>query len=337
MYHTSKFYTALSYLATAALLSLLLSTRCTAASTPESIDTPVKKSDVTLTGPIVVSIKPLYSLVAHLSDGIEQPVLLMKQAQSPHHYNMRPSERRLLANARMIIWTGPQLEPHLQKVITQRKAKNQPGTVVSAMQAKNLKQLKLRNKHSHAHNEHSEAADIDTRHLVDPHIWLSTRNAEAISRHIAQQLMTHNPEHAEAYNKNLQQLLSKIEKTRNLIQSRLQNSNQPFIAYHDAFQYFEDENKLNFIDAINFDDETGTSLKHMRRIKTIINEKNIQCLVYQPPRPAIVDTLTEQTAISATGLDPLGLNVSSDKNAWFDLMQQLASNFSQCLNLSDND
>ncbi|NOR43293.1 MAG: zinc ABC transporter solute-binding protein, partial [Gammaproteobacteria bacterium] len=64
-------------------------------------------SDADMPGTIVVSIKPLYSLVAHLTEGISKPVLLMKQMQSPHHYNMRPSERRLLANAKMIIWTGP--------------------------------------------------------------------------------------------------------------------------------------------------------------------------------------------------------------------------------------
>ena len=70
-------------------------------------------------GTIVVSIKPLYSLVAHLTEGISKPVLLMKQMQSPHHYHMRPSERRLLANAKIIIWTGPQMESYLNEIIQQ--------------------------------------------------------------------------------------------------------------------------------------------------------------------------------------------------------------------------
>lgn len=334
MCHSIKIITPVRYVAAAGLLLLLLSTRSMAASSPDYITSSPNKSDVTETGPIVVSIKPLYSLVAHLSEGIEQPVLLMKQAQSPHHYNMRPSERRLLSEARMIIWTGAQLEPHLHKVIKQRESAKQPGVVVSAMQAKNLKLLKLRNKHSHDEDNHSSETGTHTHQLVDPHIWLSTDNAAAISTHIAEQLIINNPEHNETFKNNLQQLLNKIKVTREFIQSSLINSKQPFIAYHDAFQYFEDENSLNFIDAINFDDETGTSLKHMRRIKTFIAEKNIQCLVYQPPRPAIVNTLTKQTSINAIALDPLGLNVSSNKNAWFDLMQQLALNFNQCLNSS---
>ena len=68
-------------------------------------------------GKIVVTIKPLYSLVAQLTEGVEEPVLLMKQMQSPHHYTMRPSERRLLADARIIIWIGPQMESYLSKII----------------------------------------------------------------------------------------------------------------------------------------------------------------------------------------------------------------------------
>ncbi|NOQ89320.1 MAG: zinc ABC transporter solute-binding protein, partial [Gammaproteobacteria bacterium] len=82
-------------------------------------------------GAIVVTIKPLFSLVAHLTEGIHVPALLMKQAQSPHHYNMRPSERRLLANASMIVWVGPQMETYLSKVIQQ-----QSSIEVQAIQAK---------------------------------------------------------------------------------------------------------------------------------------------------------------------------------------------------------
>ena len=86
---------------TANILFLTLSIQAYAFASNTQINNP---------GAIVVSIKPLYSLVAHLTEGLSQPVLLIKQTQSPHHYTMRPSERRLLANAKMIFWAGPQME-----------------------------------------------------------------------------------------------------------------------------------------------------------------------------------------------------------------------------------
>ena len=277
-------------------------------------------------GPVVVTIKPLYSLVAHLTEGVETPVLLMKQAQSPHHYTMKPSQRRLLANARIIVWLGPELESYLSKVIQQ-----QPSTeTITALQAKDLKRLSLRHKSSHNHNETEE--EPLTSHTIDPHVWLSTENAAAISRQIASTLIRNDPGNTATYQHNLDSLLQKIEQTRLFIKATLQNSAQPFIAFHDAFQYFEVENGLNYIDSISFDDETSSSLSHIREIKASIDHDNIQCLVYQAPKPAIVDALIKQTSIKATALDPLGLSVSDDKNAWFDIMQQLAISFAHCLN-----
>ncbi len=277
---------------------------------------------------IVVSIKPLYSLVTHLTEGISRPVLLMKQMQSPHHYNMRPSERRLLANAKMIIWTGPQMESYLSKIIEQQ---SNSSIIVSAMQAENLKLLNQRNFHSHDRNEHTSAASNEKQNMIDPHIWLSADNSMAISRHITALLIHYDPENTEQYNKNLETLLSKIEQMKDFIKTNLKSHNEPFIAYHDAFQYFEDENKLNYIDSINLSDETGASLKHLHQIKRLIEQHNIQCLVYQAPKPAIIDTLISQNSVKAVALDPLGVNIHDNKNAWFEIMRQLTLNFNHCL------
>jgi len=275
-------------------------------------------------GPVVVTIKPLYSLVAQLMKGIDEPVLLMKQMQSPHHYTMRPSERRLLSDASMIVWTGPQMETYLDKIIHQ-----QSTVVVTAMQADDLRILDRRTKHGHGHS--ADSTDPDSSH-VDPHIWLSTQNAIAISKHICRQLIIADPDNKERYENNLEQLINKIAQLSAEIKTGLQNNRQPFITYHDAYQYFEDENQLNYFDSISFDEETGTSLKHLRHINSSIKNEGIHCLLYQRPKPDIVNNLTRQTAIRAFALDPLGQFIENDKEAWFEIMRDTALNFKQCLN-----
>ncbi len=287
-------------------------------------------------GPIVVSIKPLYSLVAHLTQGIEKPVLLMKQSQSAHHYSIRPSERRLLANAKMIVWLGPQMESMLAKIIAQSSS-----VVVSAIQADHLALLKNRTKHS-SHNNHASETSESAPHTIeshdtaslqtDPHIWLSTHNAAAISEHISKQLIAHDASNTAKYQANLQQLLAKIKQTEAFIKATLSDARQPFIAYHDAFQYFENENALNYVAAINSHDDTSISLKHMREIKTRIENEKITCLVYQPPKPAIIDALAQQhRTMNVAMLDVLGITVDNSETAWFELMHRLAENFKQCL------
>ncbi len=304
------------YCLSACILLLIISTKTFANDTESTYSTD-----------IVVTIKPLFSLVAHLTAGIHQPVLLFKNMQTPHHYNMRPSERRLLAKAKIIVWSGPQLEPQLNKVIQQQ---NDQTISISAMQAQDLKLLDKRGKHSHDEN-HSAPDERSKADITDPHIWLSAHNAAQISKHIYKRLSNHDPQNAARYEKNLQHLLEKIEHTKNSIQIQLGNIKQPHIAFHDAFQYFEDEYELNYVDSVNYNDETGSSLKHLRQIKNQIEQRNIQCLVYQPPKHAIVDTLVRQTTIKATALDPLGLYVSDDKNAWFEIMQKISTNFKACL------
>jgi zinc transport system substrate-binding protein len=300
------------------LLCLLLLPACvvTAAADKLGIESP---------GAIVVTIKPLYSLVAQLTDGITTPALLMTEQQSPHHYSMRPSERRLLANAALIVWVGPQLESSMSKIIQQLN----PSTVFTAIQTDQLQLLNRRQKHAHA--EDQPAAGSPELDKLDPHIWLSAHNARAISRQLSDRLIELDPQNTERYRQNLQQLLVKIEQTAAFVTATLKDSDQPFITFHDAFQYFEDENHLHYANSVNFDEETGASLKHVRRIKASMDEHHIQCLVYQQPKPAIIDALTRQSTATATALDPLGLNTKNDKDAWFEIMQQLANGFHQCL------
>jgi len=277
---------------------------------------------------IVVTIKPLYSLAAHLTEGIDKPTLLLKSLQNPHQYNVRPSERRLLSEADIIIWLGPELEPQLSKIIQQP---NDDTIVISAIQAKNLKLLNKRSRHSHDKHqtESMEHKDINT---LDPHIWLSAHNAAQISKHLSERLITLDPKNTRRYQSNLHLLLNKIEQTKKAITTTINDNKKPFIAMHDAFQYFENEYGLNYIDSISNDHEAGTSLKHMQQIKDQIDKKHIQCLVYQPPKSPIIDKLTQQATIKATELDPLGHHVKTDKNAWFEIMQNMSTRFNTCLN-----
>ena len=274
-------------------------------------------------GPVVVTIKPLYSLVAKLTEGIEKPVLLMKQMPSPHHYSMRPSERRLLSDARVIVWIGPQMETSLSRIISQQDA-----VVITAMQANGVKKLERRTKHGHRHQaDHAHPDEMTT----DPHIWLSVRNTIAISNHISQQLVASDPENTARYQANLVQLTDRIEQLSRRIDADLHNNRRPFITYHDAYQYFEDEHQLNHVDSISFDEEAGISLKHLHYIKDSIEKNNVRCLLYQSPKPDIVDTLTKKSQVAAFALDPLGLDLDDEKEAWFQIMLTTAATFKKCL------
>jgi zinc transport system substrate-binding protein len=281
-------------------------------------------------GKVVVTIKPLYSLTAQLMDGIEEPVLLMKQMQSPHHYNLRPSERRLISEARMIVWLGPNLESYLDKIINQQQA-----IIVTTIDIDGLQLLEKRGRHQHTHhddkdNDH-ETNSSTASDKLDPHIWLSTANAITISRYVADRLIADDPDNAHHYRQNLERLVNRITEVRAQLKAAFEGIDQPYIAYHDAFQYFDQENGLNYIGSISVDEETSSSLKHLREISRSIEQNDIHCLVYQAPKPAIIDTLSRHTSANAVALDPLGLTTAVASEAWFDIMQTMARDLKQCL------
>ena len=51
---------------------------------------------------VVVSIKPLHSLVAAAMDGVGEPLLLVKTSADPHSYTLKPSEAQALNAANLM-------------------------------------------------------------------------------------------------------------------------------------------------------------------------------------------------------------------------------------------
>ncbi len=110
---------------------------------------------------VVVSIKPVHSLVSGVMDGVGTPTLIVEGAGSPHTYALKPSKAKALAGADVVFWMGPDLEAFLEKPI---------GTVasnaksVTLMNAHDLKKLPFREGgpfEAHGHEEHGDHKTAD--------------------------------------------------------------------------------------------------------------------------------------------------------------------------------
>lgn len=66
---------------------------------------------------VVASVKPVHSLVASVMKGVEAPRLLVDGAQSPHTYDLDPSEALAIENADLVVWVGPTLETFLTRPV----------------------------------------------------------------------------------------------------------------------------------------------------------------------------------------------------------------------------
>lgn len=79
---------------------------------------------------VVVSIKPVHSLVASIMEGVGEPSLIMEGAASPHTYTMKPSNAAALQAAKVVFWVGPGLEAFLDTPLM--RSAQEPGWSNSA-------------------------------------------------------------------------------------------------------------------------------------------------------------------------------------------------------------
>ncbi len=116
---------------------------------------------------VVVSIKPLHSLVSGVMKGVGEPHLLIKGAASPHTFSLKPSDAGVLERARVIFWVGEALAPSLERPleVLPKRAK-----VVAMAELKGLKLLKLREGGLwEAHDDHHDEMEKGDHHDEDKH------------------------------------------------------------------------------------------------------------------------------------------------------------------------
>ncbi len=268
---------------------------------------------------VAVTVKPVHSLVAGVMDGVGEPLLVMSGSASPHHYTLRPSERRALANASLIFWVGPELETFMPRILGSLGDSNEN---LALIEAKGLLRLPARTMKHHAQSQSHP----------DPHIWLSPQNAHAMVDAIADALSLQDAAHAHIYDKNRKRLHLRIHETDDRIRRKLAGKTAAFLSYHDAYQYFEQAYGLNNAGFVSSGDEISPSAKYVHELRDIIQQQEVHCLFYEAPnRPALVDTLTRGFEVDAVELDAMGVGLEPDEDAWFKIINKLADTYNACL------
>jgi zinc transport system substrate-binding protein len=268
---------------------------------------------------VAVTVKPIHSLVSGIMKGIGEPALIMTGSASPHHYSLRPSERRTLADADLIFWVGPELETFMPRILHSLE----PSTSsIALIESTGLELLPARTRHHHS--------EIHSR--VDPHIWLSAGNAHIMVDEIADRLIALDPANTDTYVANRKRMHQKISETDEMIRRILAGKTAAYLSYHDAYQYFEQAYNLNNAGFVSSGDEISPSAKYVRELRNIIRDQQLHCLFYEAPnRPALVDTLSADFEVAVFELDAIGIGLEAGENAWFEIMHKLAEAFESCL------
>ena len=293
---------------------------------------------------VVVDIAPVHSLVSMIMKGVGEPTLIIPANASPHDYTLRPSAAKALQNTDIIFWMGSSLTPWLDRATTTLMKDAQ---MIALLETEDTIVLEVRveltfdaNHGDHEehedHDEHedhvSEHKDGHDHHGIDPHAWLSAKNASVWLSVIAAHLSEIDPKNKETYKtnaavgqKDLTDLATDISKTLTGVQGR------SFIVYHDAFQYFE--NDFNFIaaGAISPSDAAPVSPARIAAIRSIIEKEGIDCILSEPQySQGLIQSVSSGTEVNLGIIDAIGAGITIGPDLYNTLMRNMAKTFADC-------
>ena len=266
---------------------------------------------------ILVTLKPLHALVAGLCAGISQPALLLDSLQSPHDYMLKPSDRRMLEAADIIIYAGNNIEGFMLPL----HASLGKRQLIALDTLPGLPLLPARGTHT----------DHDTDH--DGHIWFSPVNAGIIVQQLAERLAQGDANNRDKYFSNRDRLLQKLSALQKQINLQLQPvRNLPFLQFHDALQYFERDFSLTRSIVVTSGAEHTPGARHIRLLQQRVHDENIRCFLYESPQaPNLLQTLDVNHNASMQALEIHGSQLLSGEELYFKLLTDIASKIHTCL------
>lgn len=296
---------------------------------------------------IVVSIKPIHSLVSSIMQGIGEPALIVEGAASPHTFTMKPSSARAVQGADIVFWMGPGMEAFLEKPL---EALASDATVVRLDDIDGLEKLPFReggafeahdhgddhtHAHSHDHGDHAHENDEHDHHHgeFDTHLWLDPANAKAMAAAIEKSLAAADPDNASTYAANLDALNGKIDTLdKEIAETIAPVKDRPFIVFHDAYQYFERHYGVRVVGSITVSPEVMPGAERVTEIHDKVKELGATCVFAEPQfEPKLIRVVTEGTHAKSGTLDPEGASLTEGPDLYFDLMRSIGSNLRECL------
>ncbi len=281
-------------------------------------------SDAHASPRVLVTIKPLHSLVAAVMKGMGTPQLLIQGAQSEHSYALKPTDAAKIGQAQIVFEVGPDLETYLVRPLATLAPK---AKVVALEQSPGIRLLPARRGGLWENGEDPDEGP------TDPHIWLDPENAIAMTRAIAATLVRIDPAHAASYDANGDREVATIAAEEGKLRDALAPlRGRPYLVFHDAYRYFERRFGLTPVGAVTVAPERPVGPRRIEMLRAEILKGNIACVFREPQfSPRLIDTLVEGSSAKTGILDPLGAALVPGPNLYQKLLQGLSDSLSSCL------
>lgn len=267
--------------------------------------------------PLVVATTTQLADFARVVAGDRATVVgLLKPNVDAHEYEASPADIDELRRAKVVIRNGLGLDGWVDKAIEAAGAK---GTVVTATQG---------------------VTPREAEGEEDPHAWMDPRNAKTMVTNVATALGTADPGGKAGYEQRLTAYLGQIDALDAEIEAKLAGlTNRKVVTNHDAFGYFLNRYRLDFVGSIipSVDTQAELSAAELKALVDQIKAEGVKAIFTEsslPPKTA--ETIAAEAGVKVVAGDEALYGDSlggpgSGAETYLDMMRKNATTFADNL------
>ena len=265
---------------------------------------------------VVVSIKPIHSIVAGLMEGTKGPQLLVTGEQSPLVFKPTVQQKRAMQSADLVIWVGPELEEHLAESIAALESR---VAVIELLSSNSMKILPSRGddaKRDPFFSGSMTGISSFCWMILPVFCWRQTRS-EPIST-----------------SKNRRKLMQRLTRLDREYEYGYRGLKAGLgVQYYDTLHYFEQAYALTVLEHVGISPGQPGDASSLFKVRQRIVDGEAVCLLIEAGMPAEhAGLLTQGQEVNVGRLDSLGINLKPGPNLYFKLMDHNTDTIKRCLN-----
>ncbi|MBA1443932.1 MAG: SCO family protein [Gammaproteobacteria bacterium] len=264
---------------------------------------------------VVVSIKPIHSILAGLMEGTKGPQLLVSGEQSPLEFKPTDQQKHAMQSADLVIWVGPELETHLAESIAALESRVR---VIELLSSQSMKILLSRGD--------------DTQR--DPFFWLDDRNIIILLDDLTHLLVEADPLRTHIYQQNRRKLMQRLTRLDREYEYGYRGLKAGLgVQYYDTLHYFEQAYALTVLEHMGISPRQPGDAASLFKVRQRIVDGDAVCLLIEAGMSAEhAGLLTQGQEVNVGRLDSLGINLKPGPELYFQLMDHNTDTIKRCLN-----
>ncbi len=279
---------------------------------------------------IYTTFYPVYDLTARIVGDKMNVKMLIETTSGAHNFELKPSQIVNVSKADLIIFNGANME----SFITDLKGVVKDDDKFVDL-SENLTLLEADKGHKHLHDgddkccdeHHTDEHHSDKHSNVNPHTWLSLKNAITKCNTIYKKVSTLDAENQNYYKENLDKVvkeLTELDERFSTEFSKIQKDEKYFVASHSAFDYLARDYGLKQVAVSGISPDKEPTAKQLKEIADFVKSHQITTIFFEgKSTPKVAETLSRETGVKTGTLYTLeNLSTEQAKLGYGELMKQ---------------